>query len=280
MRRLTLLLLIILGAPAAALAQMGALEFEKTFEAAFEERYPGQDLEKMGPFSFEVRGGDAGDVEFKVNIERAYEEYLFDPSNLESVLAKWLVIGDDLLAEFDSNLADSLVAMPRPRAYLEYLKTEVPEGELPLYRDFVGDLVVILMVNSEDYLRGANLEDLETTGLAPDQAWQRAYGNAPKIMGQVSREFDREYSVMLTQADSALIAAKIADPDFCSSDDPLASEHILLLDRDLIASSRGGSEKAVLVFWIVFGQPLAEGALFSNTPFVCENGMLKVATAP
>ena len=177
-------------------------------------------------------------------------------------------------------IAENLVAMPRPYSYLDYLESMDAQARLPIHKPLIGDLVLILMVDSPEALRGALAEDIDGAGLSEEEAWNVAYENSGRLMGQTYRDIVEDGKIVLFASENSLIATLIADPAFCSSGHALAERVFILSDRDVIAASADGSAKARRAFWQMVDPLLQSGLLMSITPLACLDGNLIVAEHP
>lgn len=261
-----------------AMAQMTESEFETAFLASFQEAYPDLEIEKTGRFSYSY-SGEGGDVQ--VNIDRAYGEYLTAPDTLADVLQRWVKLANMARQPSQGTVRPNLVAMPRPIAYLDYLKTLGPEENLPPNKPLIGDLVVILMVNSPQALRGASYTELAMEGLSESEAWDVAYANSEVLMGQKYVHYFDNSDIMMLSSESALIATMFADPGFCRDQtNPLVETHFVLVDRDLIAASSEPTQQAKSRFWDIVEPVIEEGSQMSSTPLTCQNGSLVLAERP
>jgi hypothetical protein len=203
--------------------------------------------------------------EFTAFLDNAYRDYLNDPSELDSVLDRHVRLGLGKSADFDAALVkDTLVLLPRSREIL----VQAAEYDF-LHRPFVGDLIMVIMIDGKETLRYATKPDLEKLGLSTEAAFDIAASNVLTRVGRVDTE--NEAGIDVTGAESGLAPGLLFVPGFCAAGTP--DRTFLVADRFYFFSvpSADASARAALAR-VLRGMTL-DGASLSTTLIECKAGV-------
>lgn len=175
---------LVLWAPAWAQALLSPVQFRDAAIAMIEARAPDTRVEVTGDLSLHVVRSDNHDMQ--VNLDRG-GEYQNDPASLETILDRWARLATS--PPDDVRRADRIVAVVRPRgmvtAYEQYVAAASPDAMRLVTRPLAGDLLEVLVFDSEEAVQYASEQALAEIGLSIDQAWMLAPQNLPARLGEI-----------------------------------------------------------------------------------------------
>lgn len=273
-RSLVLTLLIAFAAAPQALAQIAPSAFRDTVIAAAKADNSAYDIKVTGQLTFTLDGNPA-------DLNTGYGEYLRDPSELDSIVRKWV----DLFAVADespdyADLAKSLVVLVRNRAYVEAVPADAGPSKSPVWRPLAGDMIALLMVDNPTTRTTVTGELLAASGLAADDAWRTAQDNSRAAMGSLQiGGYGRGGPIAITAA-SGLATSLLADPNACDIGGPLAGAFVLVVDRDTFIIGRTEEPSTLGPFWDFTRKAARSGNAASSTPMKCDAGKLVTAAIP
>jgi hypothetical protein len=214
-----------------------------------------------------------GGASTRLSLKVAYVEYLRAPEGPE-------VIADALIAALREGevAADvtRLVAILRPAGH----NVEVgSKGRGLITRPFVGDLLQVLAIDSEESISYATAEVLGTLGLTEDQAWAQARENLPERIGRldIGAMEDAEEFVAVN-SESGLAPSSLLLPSACAQG--ASGRPLLVLARHFFIMPANAEPQTTQAFWNLARYEATNPDRFSGKVIVCSDGRWTVAEPP
>lgn len=273
-RNLLLTLAIALTATPQALAQIGPSAFRDAVVTAARADNTDYDIKITGPLTFTLNGNPA-------DLNTGYGEYLRDPSELDSIVRKWVdlfAVADESPAHAD--LIQRLVVLIRNRAYIEAIPADAEPSKSPVWRPLAGDMIAVLMVDNPTTRTSVTGDLLVSSGIAADEAWRTAQDNSRDAMGPLQIGGYGPGGPIAITAESGLATSILADPSACDIGGPLAGAFVLVVDRDTFIIGRTEDPFTLGLFWDFTRKAVRSGIAASSTPMKCDAGKLVAAAMP
>jgi hypothetical protein len=221
-------------------------------------------------------GREAGNCEGFIYTENAYRQYRDNPADLEGALTGLVkIVGDGLRGQPPVGVADRdrLVPVLRPSNFATDLPGVIngryPDGtKVVVSRAFIGDLSVLLALDSPTRLAYLNESDMLAMGLNEDEAFAVAQTNLERRIGPVDRSTER--GVEFVAAESALATGLLTQQDACRAGDP--ERLFLVIDRGTYISVPTRDAEAMGLFLGFSADLIARGESMSSVIFSCADG--------
>lgn len=198
-------LCVAIGTPAYADSD-GAISrtaFAARYVELVESVYEGTDAEVSGDLEVTITRAD-GETSTSF-LDNAYLQYTADPASLDDVLNRYVAAASGLVAPPDAGGLDTLFPVVKDIGYVDgLLQVMRQSGEFeadtsfPFYYEPLNDdLIVLYAFDSENSIRFASREDVESTGLAGRALRTRAIDNLMAYLPGVQREGDDSLSLLV-----------------------------------------------------------------------------------
>jgi hypothetical protein len=131
-------------------------------------------------------------------------------------------------------------------------------------------------------LKSISEDQLKEAKLTVEEAWRLAEGNLKSRIGPVELGEAQPGGPMIYGADSGLATGLLAHPDGCTGPNPTMNDGriILVLNRDVFATTLPDDPLSVERFWAFVKPGLKTQAFSSDTPLTCKNGKWEVVPIP
>lgn len=196
-------------------------------------------------------------------IDNMYREYLSDPGRLEDLQSRLARSGIAIMSGRDmSNFANRLVVVLRPAGYAAFDdRFEV------VSRSFAGDLIAVMMLDSELTLSAVNPENLVEHDMSADEGFALAEINLRERMGDVVIESVDGMEVV--GAESGLATGLLWLSESCTPQSE--GSRALVFDRNTYVMV-GQDDEANTAFDRVAGAIISGGGSLSGTILSCNQG--------
>jgi hypothetical protein len=207
-----------------------------------------------------------------VTLDNSYQRYLADPSHRSDIFAQMIRQVRDVLnppPEY-ADAKQRLIAMPRPRDYLKGLPVAISEKDTLTSRPFVGDLILVLMIDGDERLEAVSAGRLAKLGLDTDGAFKLAAENLPKRLGELHQE--KVGPILYTNAKSGIAVALLGLPDACTKS-PDSQQLVLVANREYFYSVPTADKAAVDQLTNVARGMIRDGVSLSHALIECRAGV-------
>lgn len=248
-------------------------EFRDAFVAALKAKSPHISATTAGELSIKAQIDGRETI---LNLDSGYAEYLATPDQRSQIIEKWAAVAT---TSPDNDIRATLVYVLRHHDYLA--PPNLPKADL-VTQPFGGDLVKVLMVDSQQSMRAVTTQELPRAGLTTDQAWRLADANFRKRLGPVSEvELDGD-GPTVHFSDTGLATGILALPDACQPAGGFLADGriVLVLDRDGWITTLPNDPVSEQRFWAFVKPRVGKGQLLSDTPLTCKAGKWEVVKPP
>lgn len=253
-------------------AEMSPKAFREFFIGYGQQALPGAQFTRIDNDTVEVV--QPGDVAVRLSLKTAYVEYLRAPE-AQDLIAGALIATlreGDVVAD-----AERLVAILRPAGHdVEIGVTS--RGEL-ITRPFVGDLVQVLAIDSEESISYATVDVLQTLGLSEEQAWARARENLQERIGRLDvGPMEEAPGLIAVNSESGLAPSSLLLPSACAQGANLRP--LLVLARHFFIMPADTESQTTRAFWNLARYEATNPDRFSGKVIACREGRWTVAEPP
>jgi hypothetical protein len=209
-----------------------------------------------------------------VNLDRAYQEYVADPTQLEAIIARWVRI---ITQAPEQPERARIVSVLRTQADVAAYETAMRRG--PRYspivkRAFLGDLLEVMVFDSPDSVRFATEHDITDLGLALEEAWLLTDLNLPLRLGSLESYGVEDMSELsYLTGPNGLTPSMLTQPNVCER---IPATAFIVLDRNTLVVGRVDNERSRRQFEEAVGLVQRTGQSLSLTPLVCSGDALAV----
>ncbi|HYD86110.1 MAG TPA: hypothetical protein VEA80_01415 [Vitreimonas sp.] len=279
-RTLIIALALALAAAPAAFAQalLTPAQFRDAAIEMLRRIDPQAEIAVRDELSINVRRETEAELpEFYMNFDQAYAEYRANPASRDRILERWVRFA--ISPPGDARSADRVVALVRPRAMVEQLEAESrreraanghePDG--PIWRPFDGDLVEVLVFDSEEAVQYAMTSSLAEIGLTPDQAWALTDANTRARIGTLEGgAVGGSDRLIYITGGNGLAPSSLLNGGVCSN----GAERFafLVVERNGYVSGDRDDPVALRQFREMLSYLRANGGAMSVTPLGCLDG--------
>lgn len=263
--------------PAAAQKPLTPSEFRDAVIAVVLAQAPDTQIEVTGPLSFHATRADpsGGDnaVDMTTNLDRAYEEYGWDPATLNDIAVRWARFA--VAPPENVQMPERIVGIMRTRSHVDGYGEMMRNAEEPdalVWRPIAGDVVEMMVFDSAEAVQFTTESALAELEVTPERAWAMTIENLPARLGPIESE-EITGGVELFSGGNGLAPSVLLNPSLCTGD---GSEHFsyLLVDRDAYvrADRRLGGDVQLR---IIRDGMVRDQQAFSATILACNGGRLQ-----
>jgi hypothetical protein len=252
---------------------LSEIEFRDRVITEIRRVHPEIEIEVTGPLTLTADGN-------RMNLGTGYDEHLRGETPFDDIVSKWALLAKPEETKPDE-IADRIVYVVRNKAYVEQpVAADQPASWI--WKPLAGDMIVALMADYPTMLKSVSEDELKEAGLSLEDAWRLAESNLKSRMGTVWSGDAQPGGPMAYGADSGLATGLLAHPDGCTGPNATMNDGriVLVLDRDVFATTLPNDPLSVERFWAFVKPGLKTQAFSSDTPLTCKNGKWEVAPIP
>lgn len=258
--------------PSARLLSPG--EFRDRVIAALKQADATIGVEVIDDLALNIKRGEATSG---ARLTTGYDEYSQNPATLDSIVAKWVSVFLTSVSNTPvvepADVGEALVVVLRPKAYLA-IQASNGQSLSQVWRPFGGDLVQLMMLNSNTMLMVATPDLLKQAGVSEQEAWKLAERNLHGLVGPLDMGDLPDNGPFIVSAQSGLATGTLAAPGMCDATGSRYNEGriMLVVDRNSYIEALPGADSSVERFWAFAKPHLGAGDFLSDTPLTCRGG--------